>query len=56
MTLPVAVEGETVAVKVTVWPDPEGLGEVASVVLVWVEASSAGNADRNIMKNCFAIM
>ena len=36
VTVPVAVEGETVAVKVTVWPDREGLRLEARLVDVLV--------------------
>jgi hypothetical protein len=45
VTAPAAVEGETVAVKVTVWPSIDGFGdEVSSVVVgvlftVWVTAA-----------------
>ena len=36
VTVPVAVEGETVAVKVTVWPRVDGLRLEVSVVVVLV--------------------
>lgn len=36
VTFPVAAAGETVAVRVTVWPKPEDVGATVSVVVVWV--------------------
>jgi hypothetical protein len=36
VTVPVAVEGDTVAVKVTDWPDVEGLRLEATPVVVFV--------------------
>ena len=36
VTVPVAVEGETVAVKVTVWPEIEGFRLEARLVVVFV--------------------
>ena len=35
VTVPVAVEGDTVAVKVTDWPDVEGLRLEAALVVVF---------------------
>jgi len=40
VTFPVAVDGVTTAVKVTVWPEADGFGETDSAVLVAVPTVS----------------